>query len=114
MSRPAHGRQSAESITQAIGENIASLVEDGSTLEVGIGRIPHAVVPLLREKKDLGIHTEVITDAIIDLIDAGVITGSQKSMDRGKIVTTLRHRHQDGSTTTWTTTRSSRSTPPST
>ncbi len=79
----------AESITKAIGENIASLVEDGSTLEVGIGRIPHAVVPLLKEKKDLGIHTEVITDAIISLVDAGVVTGTQKSMDRGKIVTTF-------------------------
>jgi acyl-CoA hydrolase/GNAT superfamily N-acetyltransferase len=79
----------AESITKAIGENIASLVEDGSTLEVGIGRIPHAVVPLLREKKDLGIHTEVITDAIISLVDAGVVTGTQKSLDRGKIVTTF-------------------------
>ena len=76
-------------VTQAIGEHIASLVEDGSTLEVGIGRIPHAVVPLLREKKDLGIHTEVITDAITILVDEGVITGSQKSIDRGKIVTTF-------------------------
>ncbi len=79
----------AEGITRAIGENIASLVEDGSTLEVGIGRIPHAVVPLLEDKKDLGIHTEVITDAIISLIDAGVITGAQKSIDRGKLVTTF-------------------------
>jgi acyl-CoA hydrolase/GNAT superfamily N-acetyltransferase len=76
-------------VTQAIGENIASLVEDGSTLEVGIGRIPHAVVPLLKDKKELGIHTEVITDAITTLVDAGVITGSQKSVDRGKIVTTF-------------------------
>ncbi len=79
----------AETITRAIGENIASLVEDGSTIEVGIGRIPHAVVPLLKEKKDLGIHTEVITDAIIALVDAGVINGTQKSTDRGKIVTTF-------------------------
>jgi acyl-CoA hydrolase/GNAT superfamily N-acetyltransferase len=81
--------EDARSITQAIGENIASLVEDGSTIEVGIGRVPHAVVPLLKDKKDLGIHTEVITDAIIPLIDAGVITGNQKSTDRGKIVTTF-------------------------
>ena len=52
--------------TRAIGENIASLVEDGSTLEIGIGRIPHGVVEFLMDKKDLGVHTEVVTDAIID------------------------------------------------
>ncbi|MBN1320317.1 MAG: GNAT family N-acetyltransferase [Thermoleophilia bacterium] len=76
-------------IAQAIGEHIASLVEDGSTIEVGIGRIPHAVVSLLKDKKDLGIHTEMVTDAIIPLIESGVITGNQKSIDRGKIVTSF-------------------------
>jgi acyl-CoA hydrolase/GNAT superfamily N-acetyltransferase len=81
--------EDARSITQAIGENIASLVEDGSTLELGIGRIPHAVAMFLQEKKDLGIHTEVITEAVIRLIEAGVVTGSQKSTDRGKIVTSF-------------------------
>jgi acyl-CoA hydrolase/GNAT superfamily N-acetyltransferase len=75
--------------TRAIGEYIASLVEDGSTMEVGIGRIPHGVVEFLKDKKDLGVHTEVITDAIIDLVEAGVITGAQKSADRGKIVTSF-------------------------
>jgi acyl-CoA hydrolase/GNAT superfamily N-acetyltransferase len=75
--------------TRAIGESIASLVEDGSTIEVGIGRIPHGVVEFLLHKKDLGVHTEVITDAIIDLVEAGVITGAQKSTDRGKIVTSF-------------------------
>ncbi len=79
----------AWTVAQAIGEHIASLVEDGSTIEVGIGRIPHAVVPLLSDKKDLGVHTEMITDAIIPLIDAGVVTGEQKSLDRGKIVTSF-------------------------
>jgi acyl-CoA hydrolase/GNAT superfamily N-acetyltransferase len=79
----------AASITQAIGENIASLVEDGSTIEVGIGRIPHAAILHLTDKKDLGIHTEVITEAVIRLIEAGVVTGQQKSTDRGKIVTSF-------------------------
>lgn len=79
----------ADEVTRAIGENIASLVEDGSTLEVGIGRIPHAVVEFLKTKKDLGIHTEVITDAIIDLVEAGVVTGVHKATDRGKIVTSF-------------------------
>jgi acyl-CoA hydrolase/GNAT superfamily N-acetyltransferase len=79
----------SRAISQAIGEHIASLVEDGSTIELGIGRIPHAVVSLLREKKDLGIHTEMITDALIPLVEEGVITGNQKSLDRGKIVTSF-------------------------
>jgi acyl-CoA hydrolase/GNAT superfamily N-acetyltransferase len=76
-------------VTQAIGENIASLVEDGSTIELGIGRIPHAVAMYLREKKDLGIHTEVITEAVIRMVEAGAVTGNQKSVDRGKIVTSF-------------------------
>jgi len=75
--------------TRAIGEHIASLVDDGSTIEMGIGRIPHGVIEFLKGKKDLGIHTEMITDAIIDLIDAGVVTGAQKTTDRGKIVTSF-------------------------
>lgn len=81
--------EDARGVEAAIGENIASLVEDGSTLEIGIGRIPHAVVTSLMGKKDLGVHTEVITDAIIQLVESGVITGAQKSLDRGKIVTSF-------------------------
>ena len=76
----------ADEVTQRIGENIAGLVEDGSTLELGIGRIPHATAEYLKEKKDLGIHTEMFTDAIIDLIESGVVTGNHKSLDKGKIV----------------------------
>lgn len=81
--------ESSEEVTEAIGANIASLVEDGSTLEVGVGRVPNAVVPFLKDKKDLGVHTEVITDAIVNLVEAGVITGSLKSTDQGKIVTSF-------------------------
>ncbi len=76
-------------IYREIGEHVASLVENGSTIEVGIGRVPHGVVEFLKDKKDLGIHTEVITDAVVDLIEAGVITGNQKSLDRGKVVTSF-------------------------
>jgi RimJ/RimL family protein N-acetyltransferase len=61
-------------------------VENGSTIEVGIGRIPHALLGFLEDKKDLGIHTEMITDGIVDLVEAGVVTGSRKTLDRGKIV----------------------------
>ena len=75
-----------DEVTRRIGENIASLVEDGSTLELGIGRIPHATAICLKEKKDLGINTEMFTDAIIDLIESGVVTGTHKFLDKGKIV----------------------------
>jgi acyl-CoA hydrolase/GNAT superfamily N-acetyltransferase len=78
-----------DDVTRAIGEHIASLVEDGSTIEMGIGGIPHAVLEFLKDKKELGIHSEMISDAIIDLIEAGVVTGSQKTTDRGKVVTTF-------------------------
>jgi acyl-CoA hydrolase/GNAT superfamily N-acetyltransferase len=69
-----------------IGQYIAALVEDGATLEIGIGRIPQAVLEFLKEKKDLGIHTEMLTDSIVDLIESGVINGSQKTVDKGKVV----------------------------
>lgn len=72
--------------TKEIGETLAGLIEDGSTVQLGIGRVPQAVAPFLKDKKDLGIHSEMLTDSIIDLIEAGVITGKKKSLDRGKIV----------------------------
>lgn len=71
---------------QKIGEFIAALIEDGSTIEFGIGAIPQSVVPFLKGKKNLGIHTEMFTDSIIDLIESGAVTGDRKTMDRGKIV----------------------------
>ena len=72
-----------------IGANVASLVEDGATIEVGIGDIPQSVLEFLHDKKDLGIHTEMFTDAIIELIEEGVITGDMKTHDRGKVVATF-------------------------
>jgi acyl-CoA hydrolase/GNAT superfamily N-acetyltransferase len=69
-----------------IGEYVAALVEDGSTVEVGIGVIPQAALRYLKGKKELGIHTEMFTDGIIDLIESGVITGQRKTSDRGKVV----------------------------
>ena len=69
-----------------IGQNIARLVEDGSTIECGIGRVPQALAEFLKDKKDLGVHTEMFSDWIIDLIECGVITCAKKSLNRGKIV----------------------------
>jgi len=69
-----------------IGQNIARLVEDGSTIECGIGRIPQALAEFLKGKKDLGIHTEMFSDWIIDLVECGAITCAKKSLNRGKIV----------------------------
>jgi len=77
--------KSSETV-QRIGEYVAALVEDGATIELGIGTIPQAVAAFLKDKKELGIHTEMLTDAIIDLVEAGVVTGSRKTLDKGKIV----------------------------
>jgi len=69
-----------------IGEHIGSLIEDGSTLQMGIGEIPDAVLLFLKNKKDLGIHTEMFSDGIIDLVDKGIITNEKKTIHRGKII----------------------------
>jgi len=69
-----------------IGRNIARLIEDGSTIECGIGQIPQALAEFLRDKKDLGIHTEMFSDWIIDLVECGAITCAKKTINRGKIL----------------------------
>ena len=71
---------------RSIGQNIARLVEDGSTIECGIGRIPQAIAEFLLDKKDLGIHTEMFSDWIIELIENGVVTCAKKTLNHGKIV----------------------------
>ena len=74
-------------VERRIGEYIAELVPDGATLQLGIGAIPAATALGLRDKRDLGIHTEMFTDPVVDLVEAGVITGARKERNRGKIVT---------------------------
>ncbi|CUP08571.1 MAG: acetyl-CoA hydrolase/transferase family protein [Clostridium baratii] len=69
-----------------IGEYISSLVEDGSTIQLGIGSIPNAVAESLSNKKDLGVHTEMITEGIVDLFNKGVITNSKKTIHPHKII----------------------------
>ena len=77
---------SPNEVTRLIGGHIASLVEDGSTLELGIGSIPHSVLEYLKDKKDLGIHTEMLSDPIVDLIASGAVNGSLKTLDPGRVV----------------------------
>ncbi|HWQ77931.1 MAG TPA: acetyl-CoA hydrolase/transferase C-terminal domain-containing protein [Anaerovoracaceae bacterium] len=72
-----------------IAEHCASLVRDGATLQLGIGAIPNAVMGLMKEKKDLGIHSEMISDWVVDLVGSGVINGSRKSINKNKIVATF-------------------------
>lgn len=69
-----------------IAENIASLICDRATLQMGIGTIPDAVLPFLKEKKDLGIHTEMFSDGLIELIDLGVVNGEKKTFLPNKVV----------------------------
>jgi len=74
-------------VERQIGANVAELVPDGATLQMGIGSIPAAVGLALRDKRDLGIHTELFTDPVLDLVEAGAVTGAAKEINRGKIVT---------------------------
>lgn len=76
-------------IEAAIGQHIAGLIEDGSTLQLGIGGIPNAIASQLFEKHDLGIHTEMFTDGMVDLFEAGVITGKKKTIWPNKMVGTF-------------------------
>jgi len=69
-----------------IAQYIADIIEDGSTLQIGIGGIPNAVAKLLETKKDLGIHTEMLTESMIDLFEKGVITNMRKTLWKGKFV----------------------------
>jgi 4-hydroxybutyrate CoA-transferase len=73
-------------VERRIGEYVADLVPDGATLQMGIGAIPSAVAVCLRDKLHLGIHTEMMTDCVLDLVEAGAVTGLAKERNRGKIV----------------------------
>jgi acyl-CoA hydrolase len=73
----------------AIGRNCASLIEDGATLQMGIGSIPNAVLVALKNHKDLGIHTEMFSDGLIELIESGVVNGSRKKVHPHKIVSSF-------------------------
>lgn len=74
-------------IEKKIGENVAALIEDGATLQMGIGNIPNAVLSNLGNHKRLGIHTEMFSDGILPLVEKGVITGEEKKLKPGKLLT---------------------------
>ena len=72
-----------------IGGNIAELIRDGDTLQLGIGSVPDAILEFLKHKKELGIHTEMFSDGVVDLVEAGVITCARKNFHPGKMVATF-------------------------
>ncbi|MDR1091819.1 MAG: 4-hydroxybutyrate CoA-transferase [Prevotella sp.] len=74
------------SVEEAIGNYCAELIEDGSTLQLGIGAIPDAVLNALKKKKDLGIHSEMFSDGVIELVESGVINGRKKTLHQGKMI----------------------------
>lgn len=76
-------------VERKIGAYIADLIPDGATLQLGIGSIPDAILEFLKDKKDLGIHTEMLSDGVVDLVKSGAITGKAKNTHKGKIVTTF-------------------------
>ncbi|MBN2621081.1 acetyl-CoA hydrolase/transferase family protein [candidate division WOR-3 bacterium] len=76
-------------VEKRIGGNIASLVEDGSTLQLGIGGIPNAALKAMFDKRDLGVHTEMVSDSIMEAIEAGVITGAKKTLHSNKVIATF-------------------------
>jgi acyl-CoA hydrolase/GNAT superfamily N-acetyltransferase len=78
-----------DKIASQIGRYVARVVQDGDTIQVGYGSIPNAVLPALAHKKHLGVHTELLTDGIVELIRAGAVDNTRKSVDRGKTVTSF-------------------------
>lgn len=78
-----------DAIETAIGKNCAALIEDGACLQMGIGAIPNAVLAQLGGHKNLGIHTEMFADGVLPLVEKGVINGSNKAIDKGKMVSTF-------------------------
>ena len=80
------GEDADQEVVEKIAAHIAGLIPNGATMQLGIGALPNAVLKFLFEKKDLGIHSELISDGVIDLVEAGVVNGSRKSLHPGKII----------------------------
>ncbi|NVN17963.1 4-hydroxybutyrate CoA-transferase [Muricauda sp. HICW] len=88
VDRPIHQHDPTQpsEVEQEIGRHVASLIDDGATLQMGIGNIPNAVLSNLGNHKNLGIHTEMFSDGVLPLLQSGVINGKEKAVKRGKIV----------------------------
>jgi len=84
-----HEPRPATAEEDAIGEHAAKLVPDGATLQMGIGAIPDAVLRRLKDKRDLGIHSEMFSDGVVDLVEAGAVTNRRKHVHPGRIVTSF-------------------------
>lgn len=82
----AMGEEGPSEIIKQLAGHIAELIPDGATMQLGIGAIPDAVLKYLFEKKDLGIHTELFSDGVIDLVESGVLTNARKTLHPGKII----------------------------
>ncbi len=78
-----------DEVAMEIGKNIADLIEDGATIQLGIGEIPNAAALMLKDKKNLGVHTEMMVDSMMELYEMGVITNQEKSIYKGKFVCTF-------------------------
>jgi acetyl-CoA hydrolase len=76
----------ADGPAPAIARHVAGLIEDGDTLQTGIGAIPDAVLGFLRDRRDLGVHSELFSDGLVDLVECGAVTGARKTLHPGKIV----------------------------
>lgn len=83
---PEHLSMIPSEIEKQIGKNISELIDDGSCLQLGIGALPDALAFFLRDRRDLGVHTEMFSAGILELIKMGVVTGANKKIDRGKVV----------------------------
>lgn len=84
-----HEATASGEIAQAIGRYVARIVQDGDTIQVGYGSLPNAILANLREKKHLGVHTELLSDGIVELMQSGAVDNSKKAVDRGKTVATF-------------------------
>jgi acyl-CoA hydrolase len=76
-------------VDEAIADHVAARIPNAATLQVGIGAIPNALLAGLRDHRDLGVHTELLSDPLIDLIEKGIVTGTRKRLEPGKVVTTF-------------------------
>ena len=87
MPLPQHPLAASDEVSLAVGKNVAQLVRDGDCLQMGIGAIPDAVLSCLTEHRELGVHTELFSDGVLNLVEQGVITNRCKQVHPGKIVT---------------------------